>query len=64
MKPGDLIEQLAKPVARALDLPCLDPQGNLRPESGCAQRRDAINRFADSVYDIFWPSNNNKEKEQ
>lgn len=40
---GDLAEKLAKPIARALRLPCLDAQGNLNPESGCAKRKARLN---------------------
>jgi len=43
---GDIIEILAKPVARALKLSCLDGEGKLKPESGCAKRRDALNRLS------------------
>jgi hypothetical protein len=42
---GDKIERLVKPIARALGLPCLDAQGHLRPESGCAKRRALLNRL-------------------
>jgi len=42
---GDRIERLAKPIAKALRLPCLDKTGNLKPESGCAKRRDAMNKL-------------------
>jgi hypothetical protein len=42
---GDLVEILAKPVARILKLDCLDDQGKLKPESGCAKRRDGLNRL-------------------
>lgn len=42
---GDVVERLAKPVAKALGLGCLDAQGKLKPESGCAKRRDALNRM-------------------
>lgn len=42
---GDLVEKLAKPIARALRLKCLDERANLRPESKCAQRRAALNRI-------------------
>jgi hypothetical protein len=42
---GDLIERLAKPIAKALALPCLDSTGQLKPESPCAKRRDALNRL-------------------
>jgi hypothetical protein len=40
---GDFVEKLVKPIAKALRLPCLDAEGKLRPESGCAKRRDALN---------------------
>ena len=42
---GDLVERLVKPIAIALKLPCLDEQNQLRPESPCAKRRDALNRL-------------------
>jgi hypothetical protein len=42
---GDRVERLVKPIARALRLKCLDENGNLKPESGCAKRRDAMNRL-------------------
>jgi hypothetical protein len=41
---GDRIERAVKPMARALGLNCLDEAGNLKPDSGCAKRRDAVNR--------------------
>jgi hypothetical protein len=41
---GDVVEGLVKPIAKALGLRCLDAEGKLRPESGCAKRRDALNR--------------------
>ena len=41
---GDRIEQLAKPLAKLLDLPCLDKENQLKPESDCARRRDALNK--------------------
>jgi hypothetical protein len=62
MKLGDAIEKAVKPVAQVLNLPCLDQYGNLRPESGCAKRRDSINKFADAAFDIFW--NLTKEDKQ
>jgi len=40
---GDVIEVFAKPIAKALKLPCLDDQDRLKPESPCAKRRDALN---------------------
>jgi hypothetical protein len=44
---GDRAERLAKPIAKALRLNCLDAAGNLKPESGCAKRRDALNRLTE-----------------
>jgi hypothetical protein len=41
---GDLIERAVKPIARALKSDCLDVHHNLKPDSGCAKRRDALNR--------------------
>jgi hypothetical protein len=41
---GDLVELLAKPIAKALGLPCLDERSRLRPDSPCAKRRNALNR--------------------
>lgn len=43
---GDKVEAAVKPMAKALKLPCLDEQGNLKPESGCAKRRDALNKLS------------------
>ncbi len=42
---GDLVEKLAKPIARALRLPCLDKDAKLKPQSPCAKRRDWLNRI-------------------
>lgn len=42
---GDAVAAVATPIARALGLPCIDPATRqLRPESGCAQRKAALNR--------------------
>ena len=40
---GDIVERLAKPIARVLGLPCLDESSRLRPGSPCAKRRDRLN---------------------
>ncbi|WP_309400571.1 hypothetical protein [Cerasicoccus maritimus] len=40
---GDTVEKIAKPIAKALRLSCLDPAGALRPDSKCAQRRNKLN---------------------
>ncbi len=54
MKPGDIIASVATPIARAFNLPCIDPETQqLRPESGCAKMRDNLNNgitFADAIY--------------
>jgi hypothetical protein len=41
---GDWVERVVKPIARVLRLACLDKNGNLKPDSGCAKRRDWLNR--------------------
>lgn len=42
---GDIVEAMAKPIARALHLDCVDKNGNLKAESGCAKRKEMLNRF-------------------
>lgn len=43
---GDLVAAVATPIARALHLSCIDPATKqLRPESGCAKRKAALNRL-------------------
>lgn len=41
---GDKIETLVKPIAKALNSPCLDSNSKLKPKSPCAKARDFINR--------------------
>ena len=41
---GTVVEKIAKPFARVLKSDCLDDRGALKLESGCAKRRDALNR--------------------
>jgi hypothetical protein len=41
---GDIVEAVAKPVAVALKMKCLDAQRKLIPGTPCAKRRDALNR--------------------
>lgn len=44
---GDRIERAVKPLARLLKLHCIDPAtGELRPDSGCAHRREWLNLIA------------------
>jgi len=46
IKLGDTVARVATPIARALRLPCIDPATqHLRPESGCAKRKAALNRL-------------------
>lgn len=50
---GDFVSTFATPIARALHLPCVDPEtGKLRPESGCGKRREGLNRFGRRVVGI------------
>ena len=42
---GDVVERLAKPIAIALKMQCLDENKQLRPTSPCAKRRDAMNKL-------------------
>ena len=61
MKLGDAISTIATPIAKAVGADCIDKEtGQLKPESGCAKRRQKLNDFSDSVYDVFWPNSNNK----
>lgn len=46
---GDRAERLAKPIAKALRMDCLDEAGNLKPESGCAKRRDRLNKLTSDL---------------
>ena len=42
---GDVVETVFKPIARALGADCIDPESQtLKPESGCAKRRDNLNK--------------------
>jgi hypothetical protein len=41
---GDVVSKVATPIARALGMDCIDKKTNeLKPDSGCAKRRDALN---------------------
>lgn len=43
---GDAVAAVATPIARALKLSCIDPATQqLRPDSGCAKRKAALNRL-------------------
>lgn len=43
---GDKLSRVATPIARILKLPCIDKNtGKLKPDSGCAKRRDKLNQW-------------------
>jgi len=46
---GDIIEKVAKPFAKAMKLDCLDANNDLKPQSPCARRRDALNRIGRQI---------------
>lgn len=43
---GDLVEKIAKPIAKVLGLKCHDKQGNLKPGTPCAKRKALLNRIS------------------
>lgn len=53
MKLGDIAGTVATPVGRLIGVPCIDGNGNLRPESRCAKRKAWLNNFGDSVLTYF-----------
>lgn len=65
MKLGDAVETVAKPIAKALNLPCLDQQGNLRPESGCGRRKERWNNvnLGEAIWDFLWTDQSKDKKE-
>jgi hypothetical protein len=43
---GDAIAAIATPIARVLQMDCIDPAtGQLKPESGCQHRKDTLNKI-------------------
>lgn len=61
MKLGDAISTVATPIAGALGMDCVGEQGELKPESNCAKRRDNLNKLGDEVYDFLWPNTTREE---
>lgn len=51
MKLGDAVGIPAQFIARQIDRSFGTEIAHCQ---GCAQRREALNRFSDSIYDIFW----------
>jgi len=66
MRTGDAIASVATPIARALKMPCIDPDTNqLRPESGCAKMRDNHNTgmsIQDAIYQRWFTAKQQGEK--
>ena len=62
---GDKIASVATPIARALGLPCIDPETNdLRPDSPCAKAKANLNagmNLADAFYDAYFKPPKPKE---
>lgn len=62
---GDVIS--SNPVVHAIGkvTGCVDPETNdLRPESGCAKRRDILNDWGNAIYDeLFQPKKPKQQKE-
>lgn len=42
---GNLVEDMAKPFARMMKLPCLNKDGTLKPSSPCGKRKAALNKL-------------------
>ncbi len=63
---GDAISSVATPIARALKMPCIDPETNqLRPESGCAKMRNNLNAgmsLQDAIYERWFKAKQEGEK--
>ncbi len=66
MRLGNAISAVATPIARALNMPCIDPETNqLRPESGCAKMRDNLNAgmsAQDAIYQRWFAAKQQGEK--
>ncbi len=66
MKLGDAVATIATPIARALKMPCIDPETQkLRPESGCAKMRNNLNSgmsLQDAIYQRWFAAKQKGEK--
>lgn len=63
MKLGDAVSAVATPIARALNLGCIDPETNdLRPESPCAKRKALLNNLSDKMFDTFFAKETMKQE--
>ena len=62
MKKGDVISVIAKPVAKVVDAVF---GTDIQHCAGCDKMQKDLNsgkRFADAIYDRFWPTTNKQEK--
>ncbi len=63
---GTKIASIATPIARGLNLGCIDPiTQQLRPESGCAKMRDNLNAgmsIQDAIYQRWFAAKQKGEK--
>jgi hypothetical protein len=63
MKLGDAVSSVVTPIMGALGHPCVDPETyGLIPGSPCDKRVTRINQFGDEMYDMFWPTKDDKSK--
>lgn len=66
MKMGDAIATIATPIARALNMDCIDPETRqLRPESGCAKMRNNLNQgmnVHDAIYERWFKAKQEGEQ--
>lgn len=61
MKLGDTASKIFTPIAGVLGLDCYDPEtGDLKPESGCAKRRQQWNEWGDELYDELFQDKKQK----
>jgi len=47
---GDLVEKIAKPIAKLLRLKCHEKNGTLKPQSPCAKRRNKLNQYVPELF--------------
>lgn len=53
---GDAIASIATPIARVLNLPCIDPETKqLRPDSPCAKKKARLNKAVPNINPLAAP---------
>lgn len=61
---GDAFAAIATPIARGLGMDCIDPETKqLRPDSPCAKRKEAMNQFGNRVQGYFLKPQQHKKGE-